>query len=68
MCLKFPKFEAGCAYKLVAYKKKRVIDKRIDPLLKKIMNREDKICKVETKRGKDIFASRGLSRLKGEDL
>ena len=24
MCLKFPKFEAGCAYKLIAYKKKRV--------------------------------------------
>ena len=22
MCLKFPEFEAGCAYKLVAYKKK----------------------------------------------
>ena len=24
MCLKFPKFEAGCAYELYAYKKKRV--------------------------------------------
>ena len=23
-CLKFPKFEAGCAYELYAYKKKRV--------------------------------------------
>ena len=25
MCLKFPEFEAGCAYKLVAYKKKSVL-------------------------------------------
>ena len=25
MCLKFPEFEAGCANKLVAYKKKHVI-------------------------------------------
>ena len=24
MCLEFPKFEAGCAYKLVAYKIKKV--------------------------------------------
>ena len=24
MCLKFPEFETGCAYKLIAYKKKRV--------------------------------------------
>ena len=23
-CLKFPEFEAGCAYKRIAYKKKRV--------------------------------------------
>ena len=23
-CLKFPEFEAGCAYKLIAYKKKNV--------------------------------------------
>ena len=25
MCLKFPEFEAGCAYELYAYKKKRVL-------------------------------------------
>ena len=24
-CLKFPKFEAGCAYELYAYKKRRVV-------------------------------------------
>ena len=25
MCLKFPEFETGCAYKLIAYKKKTCI-------------------------------------------
>ena len=29
-CLKFREFEAGCAYKLVAYKKKRVIEEMMN--------------------------------------